>query len=115
MVGGKHMKSMVRAVILAAVAFLVFSFVACSLVGPNLVGTEWTHENVGTGTGLKFTSETSGHFENGVLGVWAAGGDFTYSYSVVTKSGTLTANGSTDNFTVSDNQLTYLSVDYTKK
>jgi len=109
------MKKISRIVIILAAAVLAFGVVSCTLNAATLSSTEWTNETLGTGTGLRFTSATAGHWEAGVLTVWTAGRGFTCTFSGLTNSGTNTDNGSTASFTVADNKLTNLGVDCAKK
>ena len=109
------MKKISRIVIILAAAVLAFGVVSCTLNAATLSSTEWTNETLGTGTGLRFTSATAGHWEAGVLTVWTAGAGFTCTFSGLTNSGTITEDGSTAPFPIADSKLTYLGVDYTKK
>jgi hypothetical protein len=110
------MKHVVRAFIgVAAVALLVVGIVSCQLNASSITNTEWTHETVGTGTGLKFTSDTAGNFEAGVVSLWTSTGAFTYTYSALSMSGDITDGSGTKPYSISSNKLIYDGVEYTKK
>jgi uncharacterized membrane protein len=114
------MKKVLRSIKLLALIVLATTFAACDVSGSvvkDISGTEWVNEPViaGSGTGLVFTSTNSGHQETGVLGAWITGTSFSYQYNEFNKTGTISINSSSSNFSITDNKLTYSSTVYTKK
>jgi hypothetical protein len=109
------MKHVVRAFFAVAAVLMVVGMVSCQLNASSITNTEWTKETVGTGTGLKFTSDTAGNFEIGVVSLWTSSGGFTYTYSSLTQSGNITDGNGTKPYTISSNKLIYSTVEYTKK
>jgi len=97
---------------------LVVGFLAsCDFAGTTLSGTDWRYESFGSGVGLKFSSETEGTTEVGLLSTWTDVYSFTYTYNSAAKAGTITLNltGTSKAFTISGSTLTYDGTTYTKK
>jgi hypothetical protein len=94
---------------------LVGLFVSCDFTGTTLAGTEWKYQAVGTGVGLKFTTDTAGTTTVGAVYMWSDLYSFTYTYTASSKSGTITYLGSTKNFTISGTKLTYDGTVYEKQ
>ena len=109
------MKHVVRAFLAVAAILMVVGMISCTLNASSITNTEWTKETVGTGTGLKFTSDTAGNFEVGLLSAWTSSGAFTYTYSSVTQSGDITDGNGSKPYNISNNKLVYNGNEYTKK
>ena len=114
------MKKVIRSIKLLALIVLATTFVACDVSGSivkNISGTEWINESIAgvSGSGLVFTSTNSGHQENESFGSWSASTAFSYQYNEFNKTGTISINSTSSNFSITDNKLTYSSTVYTKK
>ncbi len=97
-----------------AIIAIASLFAACSFNSDSLVGTEWTVEALGSGSGYVFDTATEGHTEIGILGAWGSVSTFTYTYNSLSQTGTISYYLSTDideTFEISGNTLTVTSVD----
>jgi len=102
-----------------ALIVLAVSVAACDATGSvikDISGTEWINESIPTfGSGLLFTSTTTGKMETETATIWTVGTAFTYNYNEFNKTGTITLSGTSKTFAIVDNKLTYDAVIYTKK